>query len=219
VKKIILLLLVMLINTKAFASPYFNKKLIIVDYVDVGSPYMTPIEKKDMMKNIIAFLRASGIKAKLGARYNIADPFVYKRLDVINTNDRFSEEFYYWKGKVSNLRKRNHVLYVISPPWTIGNKIDSSGWPNGGKLRLGGMAETGSVKKGCIANGSASAVQIGGGSLKQSSENLGRHEVSHCLGAGHDDSVINLMNKFIPSTGGPLFYTPRSLGEIAGVIK
>jgi len=171
---------------------------------------------------VIAFQRASGIKVSLGARYNISDPFSSKRLDVSNTTSRFSEEFNYWKSKVSNLRKRWHVLYVVSPPWTIGNKLDASGWPNGGLLNFGGYAETGRVSGGCIANGSASAIQIGGADRKPMSETIAKHEIGHCLGASHDDSSNNLMSYgvlYIPPTGGPLFYTPRSLGEIASVIK
>jgi len=138
----------------AFAAPYINKRRIVIDYVDIVNPYMTSLEKKQMLINVIAFQRASGIKVTLGARYNISDPFSSKRLDVSNTTSRFSEEFNYWKSKVSNLRKRWHVLYVVSPPWTIGNKLDASGWPNGGLLNFGGYAETGRVSGGCIANGS-----------------------------------------------------------------
>lgn len=219
-KKIILaaVSVVILGAVQVSAQPYINKRLIIVDYVDVVNPFMTPLEKKDILKRSMSFLRASGVRAKLGARYNVQDPFSSKRLSVDNTDARFREEFDYWQRKVSNLRKRKHILFVMAPPWTFGNKLNAQGWPNGGKIKIGGFAETGTIRRGCIAFGSASAIQIGGKSLKEATEAITNHELTHCLGASHDNSVPNFMNELIPSTGGYLFFTPRTLGEIKSEI-
>lgn len=222
-KKIIIIILasclVMFEAVQAFAAPFINSKSITVDYVDVVNPYMTPLEKKDMLKRSMSLIRASGIKARLGTRYNVQDPFLSKRMSIDNTTDRFREEFELWQRKVSNLRKRNRLLIVLAPPWIIGNTLDSQGWPKGGTVRIGGQAETGTISRGCIAVASVSSYQIGGKSMKGASETITLHEIGHCLGADHDDSQPNIMTKYIPSTGGPLFYTSKSLGEMSNELN
>ncbi len=200
--KKILIIIIMLMSKNAFAqistggylyAGSINKRTIIVDFVDVVNPSMTEREKLEMMQSVIDYLNLNGIKSKLGKRFKVSDPLSQERIQENVIDDRFDAEFMLWRARYLKQKQKNHIIHVIAPAYHSGVKFDDAGWPSGGKLKLSGRAGS-NLKRGCISYANASAIQIGGESLLKESFTSTIHELMHCMGAKHNDSVENMMH-------------------------
>lgn len=178
---------------KAFAAPYINDKLVVVNQVYVVNPAMSAKMSRRAAQQVINRQRAQDrIRVRLSKQVIVDDPFTEKRLDPSNTTNRFREEFDYW-NKLLKKDGRGTTILVSAPAWELYNVLDAQGWPSGGIPYLGGLASTASVLWGGFAYGTAISVGYGGANKFHQSKLIMDHELKHTYGASHDNSSKNVM--------------------------
>ena len=208
----------------AFAAPYINDKLVVVNQVYVVNPAMSAKMSRRAAQQVINRQRAKDrIRVRLSKQVIVDDPFVEQRLDPVNTKNRFREEFDYWNKRLVKDGRGTSIL-VSAPAWTLDNQYDAQGWPSGGSPYLGGFASTGSVLWGGFAYGTAISVGYGGANKFHQSKLIMDHELKHTYGASHDNSGPNGMHEDAQSylkelKAFTLPTTQKTLDEIKAVLR
>lgn len=166
-----------------FSSDCFADKKVPLVIIHARGQYdMSTIEVYEMLNFVKERYKEHGIAFRLKRFIEMPDPKPQVGFNYFN----YADQIFWWEWYLGTKRigRRHWLMLVVAPPS-----------PSIGRLWFGGVAIRQCARgRPRVAYQNAGPVNASGLPRKLVSWTIAQHEIAHLLGAGHDESSINVMN-------------------------